>query len=115
MHRFLSKIRRNLATLLIAVMVIAPLSDAFECEFETGSPHAAVTADEGTTDTCDAAVDGERGHAACAHNHCHHASANVPTGLALVSCAFARDHALLFDDSLRFQDPSDGLMRPPRV
>lgn len=115
MHRFLSKVGRTLATLLIAVMVIVPLSDAFACALEIKTPYAAETIDVGVLEACNDAVDGDRTHAACAHSHCHHSSSSVPAGLAVMADAFARGHILSLDDTLQFHDLSEGLMRPPRV
>ncbi|WP_394002572.1 hypothetical protein ACF3M1_16725 [Luteimonas sp. WGS1318] len=117
MHRFLTRFGRSMAALLIAVMVIAPLSDALACAVESNAPHSveAVVPDAMSADACEEAGGGDRVHAACAHNHCHHSSANVTGALSAVPDAFMCSQALRFEDGRRFRDFSDSLLRPPKV
>ena len=78
MHRALARLRSAVATLLLAVMVIVPVADAFVCSFESDAHHA--TADHTGSSPQDEAGKGDvpdGSHAACAHNHCHHAAANL--------------------------------------
>lgn len=115
MHRVLQRMSRTIAILLIAVMALVPLSDALACAFEAPPSHAAAVDTHGVSDACDDAGAADGAHAPCAHNHCHHTPASVPGGVVGIHDPFSAAHLLSFDDSRRFSDVSDGLMRPPRA
>lgn len=106
---------RAIAMLLIAVMVLVPLSEALACAFEAAPPHAAVEDGNSAADARDApdAADGD--HASCAHNHCHHSTASILVGVVGVPDVFSGGALLFYGDSRRFLDVSDGLIRPPRA
>ncbi|WP_058833533.1 hypothetical protein [Luteimonas abyssi] len=119
MPRELHGFARTVAMLLIAVLVAVPVADAFACSLELESSHAAVHASERGGDPVPATQgdegDAERPHGVCAHNHCHHTTANVPVRVALSQDMLARSPGMSFEDDGRPQHASDGLMRPPRI
>lgn len=105
--------------LLIAVLVAVPVADAFACSLEMESAHAASHAAERGDAPASASQgddgDAERAHGVCAHNHCHHTTANVPVRVALSHGPLVRGPGIRFEDDGRPQHARDGLMRPPRI
>ena len=114
MTRLLRKFSRRIAVLLIAVMVIVPVADAFSCSFEGEATHATVSADDHVPPTQD---DGESPatHGVCSHNHCHHSTADVPSRLAIGPHEQHRIVLLPVDDDRHLASWPDDLMRPPRI
>ncbi len=118
MHRFLHTFTRGIAMLLVAVMVVIPVADALSCSFELDMQHLdGTSASEHALPAGDAdgADPDERLHGVCAHNHCHHATAHLASGVALVHDAFERGRVLSREDRALSQDVPDGLLRPPRA
>ena len=116
MHRALARLRSAVATLLLAVMVIVPVADAFVCSFESDAHHA--TADHTRSSPQDEAGKGDvpdGSHAACAHNHCHHAAAErAPLfDMADTQPLDGSGHARPAND-VAPSTSADGLKRPPR-
>lgn len=114
MHRALARLRSAVATLLLAVMVIVPVADAFVCSFESDAHHA--TADHTGSSPQDEAGKGDvpdGSHAACAHNHCHHAAANLFFSAA-VGYRAVHDVQPVPQDPGRASALSEGPMRPPQ-
>ncbi|MBL8264436.1 MAG: hypothetical protein JNM58_18635 [Xanthomonadaceae bacterium] len=115
MRRPFRHLGRFVAMLLIAVMAAVPVADAFACAFESESTHAAEAGERTASDPSGKQREADTQHGVCAHNHCHHTTADVPSdGLA------APDHgrggaAYPCQDANRLSNCSDGLMRPPRA
>lgn len=115
MHRALARLRSAVATLLLAVMVIVPVADAFVCSFESDAHHA--TADHTESSPQDEAGKGDvadGAHGACAHNHCHHAAANLFFSAAVGYHAVHVVQPAPRDPGHAF-GRSEGPMRPPQV
>lgn len=116
MHRVFTRLRSTVAALLVAVLVIVPVADAFACSFESGEAHATVAVDDHAAASHDDAGKGDApdgSHGACAHNHCHHSTANLPSSAA-VGYDAARVLRPVPQDSTRAFGLSEGPMRPPR-
>ncbi|WP_374153137.1 hypothetical protein ABQY58_016650 [Xanthomonas hortorum pv. hederae] len=102
--------------LLIAVMVMLPVFDAFSCALEPASGHSTeMVVDDDANSSGERGDDAERPHGVCAHNHCHHSTALVPSNAAIGQDFFPKDALLAFQDDSRLSNVSDGLMRPPRI
>lgn len=117
MHRALARLRSTIAALLVAVLVIVPVADSFACSFESDADHAAVAADDyaASSSRDDAGKGGvpDGSHGVCAHNHCHHASANLAFSATV---GYDTTHAVqpVLQDSTRAFGLYEGPMRPPR-
>lgn len=115
--------------LLMAVMVLVPVADAVSCSLESAASHPVEPCDDheagsdetgarhsgdhdavASTDDCAA----DRAHGACAHNHCHHTMAHVPSGVATGQRLPEGDDGTSFKHAARLENRADGLMRPPR-
>lgn len=114
MHRTLTRLRSAIAVLLVAVMVIVPVAEAFVCSFESGAQHA--TNDHTGSSSQDEAgkgdvPDGSQG--ACTHNHCHHSAANL---FFSATVEYLAVHVVqpVPHDPVRVSEQSDGPMRPPQ-
>lgn len=117
MHRAFARLRSTIAALLVAVLVIVPVVDAFACSLESKAEHVAAAADDHSpssphdeTGKGDA-PDGS--HGVCAHNHCHHSSANLAYNAA-VGYDTPRVVRFSLHDTALASGLSEGLMRPPR-
>ena len=115
MQRFIQRFGRTLAILLIAVMVILPVADAFACALEGDVGHATEMAIADDLDPQGNTDEGETQHGVCAHNHCHHSTVGVPTTAVLAESLFGSTVNLSLVASGHLQDITDGLMRPPRI
>lgn len=117
MHHALARLRSTVAALLVAVLVIVPVVDAFACSFESDGEHAAAVGDDhAASATHDDAGKGgvpDGTHGVCAHNHCHHSSANLFFS-ATVGYDTTRSLQAAFLDPLHALGVYEGLMRPPR-
>lgn len=101
--------------LLIAVMAAVPVADAFPCAFESESTHAAEVGERTASDPSGKQRETDTQHGVCAHNHCHHTTADVPSG-GLTAPDHGRGGAAYpYQDANRLSNCSDGLMRPPRA
>lgn len=115
MHRALARLRSTVAALLVAVMVIVPVADAFLCSFESDAQHA--TNDHTGSSLQDEAGKGDvpdGSHGACAHNHCHHAAANLFFSAGVLYLGVHVEQPALQDPGRAF-GLSEGPMRPPQV
>jgi len=116
MHRTLVKLKRTIAALLVAVLVILPIADAFACSFESLDTHTAIALDDHASSPSDDAGKGDDSgdaHGVCAHGHCHHSTANVPSSTTVGYDAVRVVQAVSQDDP-----PASGIpevpLRPPR-
>lgn len=118
MHRVPAKLGRAIATLLVAVLMMMPVIDAFMCSFESEAEHAAIALDESATPSAgDEAGKGDapedRAHGVCMHNHCHHSTANL-----FFSASVNHDAARVVQSAPQDATPAFGvyeqLLRPPR-
>lgn len=116
--------------LLMAVMALVPVADAVSCSLESAASHAVEPCADHETDVegsggehsaaddvghgADDCAEG-RMHGACAHNHCHHTMAHVPSGIAMGQHLPDGDDGTSFKSAARLENRADGLMRPPRV
>lgn len=116
MRRFPSRLRNVVAALLLAVLVIVPVADAFACAFESAPDHASAVAEHDH-----AAPQGEgdhdggpdQTHGGCAHHHCHHSTANICFAVNVhYDTAGVAIPAL--QDLTHALGMSEGPMRPPR-
>lgn len=113
MHQALARVRSAVAALLVAVMVIVPIADAFLCSFETDS-HA-------VSDHAGPALQDESGegdapggaHGGCVHNHCHHSAAHLFFSAAVRHLAVEVVQPVPQDPG-RASWLSEGPMRPPQ-
>jgi hypothetical protein len=115
MHGFLRRFGRCLATLLIVVVAVVPVADAFSCALESEISHAAEGLAGGDAGAHDEEASGDTLHGVCPHNHCHHTTADVPPEAAVGAIAFEGGVAAAADDAGRPASGSDGPMRPPRI
>ncbi|MBN8726774.1 MAG: hypothetical protein J0H15_03600 [Xanthomonadales bacterium] len=117
MQRHLASLKRAIALLLIAVLVIVPVADAFACSLEVDAAHAMVAAhDHSLSAPCDDAGTGgapDGAHGGCAHSHCHHATADLSFGTAVSYDAACVVVVGLVDATLP-PGSSEGPRRPPR-
>ena len=121
MHRFFRQFTRPIAMLLLAVMTLMPVADAFSCSFEEESSHAVEFAIDGEQASHDEGVPGEKknpgetSHDVCVHNHCHHTTADLPPQPAIGGLFLKAADPQPIDDANLLANVSDGLMRPPRI
>jgi len=117
MFRFLRPLRRYVALLLIAVMVVVPVADAFSCSLEVERSHSGSSASghDASDDADTKQNDSASGHEVCTHNHCHHTTAALPAPHVLGSVAFDGDSLSPANDQNRLANRPDQLMRPPRI
>ncbi len=115
MPRLFRKFGRTLAVLLIAVMVVVPVADAFACALEWDVGHATELALADDADAQGNDGQGETAHGVCAHNHCHHSTVGVPATAVVTEPPFDGSAQLSLVASGHLQDVTDGLMRPPRI
>ncbi|MFC4729442.1 hypothetical protein [Coralloluteibacterium thermophilus] len=116
MHRTLVKLRSTIAALLVAVLVILPIADAFACSFESLDTHTAIALDDHASSPSDDAGKGDdssNAHGVCAHGHCHHSTANVPSSTTVGYDAVRAVQAVSQDDPPA-SGISEGPLRPPR-
>ncbi|MDO4709284.1 hypothetical protein CO611_01935 [Lysobacteraceae bacterium NML03-0222] len=116
MQRTLAKLKSTIAALLIAVLAVLPVADAFACSFELFDVHTATTAGNHTSplhDSADKADGSGDMHGACAHGHCHHSAANISSGTAL-DCAPMRSRPGASLDTPRPSELLEQPLRPPR-
>lgn len=118
MRRMLARLRKVTAALIIAVLVVVPVADAFACSFELDVNHAASSAVEVDTPTSPldkAGKDGlpDEAYDVCAHNHCHHPSANI-----FFVSNVGYDVVAIVPSAFQAPTPASqvnkGLLRPPR-
>lgn len=116
MRRVLARLRKATAALIIAVLVIVPVADAFACSFEIDVGHAASATEADARPSADEKErDGlpDGSHDMCVHNHCHHPSANI---FFLTSASY--DPAAIVPSAFQAPAPAsevyEGLIRPPR-
>lgn len=110
MRRTLARLRVFIATLLIAVLVIAPVADAFTCGPEPATSHLTETGtdpheDDDGADCC---------HGLCTQNHCHHHSTAVVAAAVTLPGDSQRRFDPALPDAAWLANVYDGLMRPPR-
>lgn len=120
MHRFFRQFTRPIAMLLLAVMTLMPVADAFSCSFEEESSHAVEFVIDGDQASHDEDAPGEKSpgepsHDVCVHNHCHHTTADLPPQSAVGSLFLKAADPQPIDDANLLANVSDGLMRPPRI
>lgn len=113
------QLRRRIALLMVAVMLVVPVYEAFACALESVPDVAAHAADAGHAhpgDVADTAHDDldEAAHGDCVHNHCHHGAADRPPLWLAGSQAFAPGAPWLQHDRRLPGGALDGVMRPPR-
>ncbi len=101
--------------LLIAVMLMVPVLDAFACALEPVAGHSTELVTDEDADSPDERGDSERSHGVCAHNHCHHTTASVPSDEALGLNIRPNRAVLAFQDHVRRSFVSDGPIKPPRI
>jgi len=117
MRYLLGKLGRTIAMLLIAVMVVVPVADAFGCapEVPPGDSIEMVVDDHVSAQgESDETGDTERQNGGCAHNHCHHTTASIPANPAIIQDIFSKDILLASGDDDRLSNAYGGVMRPPR-
>lgn len=118
-------LRTFVTALLLAVMVLVPVIDAFVCSMDDvpaaslapmpeAAPQAlaqaATLAEHGSQEH---PQDSEQAHEACAHGHCHHAFALARSpAMALLN---QHGSALPSTQAMHASTLADGLKRPPRV
>ena len=120
MHRFFRPFTRPIAMLLLAVMVLMPVTEAFSCSLEGESTHSAEVVTDGdqashTEDSSGKEDTGEASHDVCVHNHCHHTTADLPPQSAVGAFFLKAADPQPIDDANLLANASDGLMRPPRI
>lgn len=98
-------------TLVIAVFVIVPVSDASTCAPEVASASHMFDHASGDSSHSTPGVD----HGICSHGHCHHSASerNAARDLVLVAPHVDLLHARPLDDTVA-SFIADGLKRPPR-
>lgn len=120
MHRFFRRFTRPIAMLLLAVMVLMPVADAFSCALESETDHAvefAVDGDQAPHDRDDSGEEGreQAPHGVCVHNHCHHTTADMPPQVAVGAFYAKAGNLYPVNDASHLANLSDRLMRPPRI
>lgn len=120
MRRYFRQLTRPIAMLLLAVMVVMPVVDAFSCSFETEPSHAAefsfdLDRMQHDQDDSDGKSPDEPPHDTCMHNHCHHVTADLPPRQMADAVPLKAGDPRPIDDANRLTDVSDRLMRPPRI
>ena len=98
-------------TIVIAVFIVTPVSDAAACAPEPVSAHQSLDHDPDAGDH--SGTTGEYG--LCSHGHCHHTASErfLATDFNLTALSFKSQHDRPLDDD-RVSFTSDGLKRPPR-
>ena len=105
-----------LCALLLTLMAFGPGLDSLLCHNESEPAVAAPAAF-----SIAVAVDGHQDRAGapcgvCAHGHCHHVVAHVPTAATSVAEPLAlRTQRAIDGGSVRTSNPEYGLKRPPRA
>ena len=113
MYRPLLRLRGFIAALLVAVLVIMPVADAFVCSFEVDTHAASDHAGPAPPDEAGEGDAPDSAHGGCVHNHCHHSTANFFGSAAVVyPAAHVVQHAQ--HDPSRASALSEGPMRPPQ-
>jgi hypothetical protein len=115
MHRLLNNLSRRVAMLLIAVMLIVPVLDAFACALEPASGHWTEMVTDEAEDSPGERDDSEKPHGLCAHNHCHHTMGSVPSNEAVGLRVYQGGAHLAFQDDAHRSIVSDGPIEPPRI
>lgn len=110
-------LRTRLAAMLIAVLVLVPVVDAFACSFEDLAPTShAMSAEAGHDDARHAtADDADAAHETCGHHHCHHTASTTPPGSLNDTLVLRGDRLPAQADDHLPSRLSDGPMRPPRA
>lgn len=101
--------------LLIAVMLLVPALDAFACGLEPATGHSTELAADEPADSPDERGDPESSPGVCAHSHCHHTMANVPSNEALDPSIRQNGALLAFQVKAHRSIVSDGPIKPPRI
>lgn len=121
MHRAFASLGSTVAALLVAVLLIVPVADAFACAFDSDAGHADAGHAVAVTDEDASPSSGEEdgkggkpdGAHVCAHNHCHHPAANI---FFVTRVDFDPRGVARPDSPARNQGsgPAEGPRRPPR-
>ncbi len=97
--------------LLIAALVVVPVSDAFACAVE---PHSTASAPQDVPDDRDGKLGHEVLAAGCSHGHCHHSSASLPLEAVNTPQPLAGSVWNASSDIGAYAVVLDGLTRPPQ-
>lgn len=114
MYRPLLRLRGFIAALLVAVLVIMPVADAFVCSFEVDTHAASDHAGPAPQDEAGEGDAPDSAHGGCVHNHCHHAAANLFFSAGVLYLGVHVEQPALQDPGRAF-GLSEGPMRPPQV
>ena len=101
--------------LLIAVMLIVPVLDAFACALEPASGHWTEMVTDEAEDSPGERDDSEKPHRLCDHNHYHHTMGSVPSNEAVGLRVYQGGAHLAFQDDAHRSIVSDGPIEPPRI